>query len=121
METYELTKLKPLSITLAVTEGGRIIETQVAEMKCKGRLAYLSATKYGMRVQNKRDAPEVLGSDETPRAAHDAPVDLYGLAEHTDFDPTRPQRKQVKKSNRRSRNPMTRISKTLSSLASSFS
>ena len=56
METYELTKLKPLSITLAVTEGGLIVETQVAEMKCKGHLAYLSATKYGLRVDERKEA-----------------------------------------------------------------
>jgi hypothetical protein len=56
METYELTKLLPLSIAIAVTEGGKIIETQVAEMKCKGPLASMSLNKYGHRDDQRKAA-----------------------------------------------------------------
>jgi hypothetical protein len=58
METYELTKLLPLSIALAVTEEGKIVETQVAEMKCKGKLAPISRKKYGDTRKDER--PEAL-------------------------------------------------------------
>jgi hypothetical protein len=56
METFEKTKLKPLSIALAVTEGGRLVETQVAEMRCKGHLAEISFIKYGDREDTRKEA-----------------------------------------------------------------
>jgi len=47
METYEHTKCKPLSISLAVrAKNGGIIDAQVAYMKCKGKLAAVSQKKY---------------------------------------------------------------------------
>lgn len=50
METYEHTKLKPLSIALAVAaDGGKIIDAKVAEMRAKGRTARRSVQKYGLR------------------------------------------------------------------------
>lgn len=56
METYERTKLLPLSIALALTSDGKIIETKVAQMKCKGRLARLSRRKYGARLDERKSA-----------------------------------------------------------------
>lgn len=56
METYEHTKMKPLSIALAVVgKTGQIIEAQAAPMRCKGHLAKASNEKYGWR-QDTRDA-----------------------------------------------------------------
>lgn len=56
METFEHTKLKPLSIAFAVrVKTGEIIEAKVAEMNCHGRNAELSQQIYGLR-QDTRDA-----------------------------------------------------------------
>jgi hypothetical protein len=50
METFEHTKCKPLSITLAVEEKTRrILGFEVSEMPAKGLLARISRKKYGVR------------------------------------------------------------------------
>ena len=51
METFEHTKLKPVSIALAVhARTGAIISTAVEPMGYKGRLAAIAFAKYGPRV-----------------------------------------------------------------------
>lgn len=57
METYEHTKLKPLSIAIVVSgDGSKIIDLCVAEMNCKGHLARASQEKYGYREDWREDA-----------------------------------------------------------------
>ena len=54
METFEHTKLKPLSIGLMVEEGSRrILGYNVARMPSKGLLAKLSVKKYGKRADER--------------------------------------------------------------------
>jgi len=53
METFEHTKCKPLSITLAVEEKTRrILDYQVSQMPAKGLLAEISRKKYGLKLIN---------------------------------------------------------------------
>ena len=55
METYEHTKCKPLSITLAVrVKTGDIIDAKIAVMQCKGKLAPISRNKYPHWNQDTR-------------------------------------------------------------------
>jgi transposase-like protein/ribosomal protein L13E len=55
METFEHTKLKPLSIPLAVDkQTRRILGFSVAQMPAKGHLARLSRKRYGVRVDERR-------------------------------------------------------------------
>ena len=49
METFEHTKLKPLSLPLVVICDRKILGNSVARMPAKGRLASLSVAKYGAR------------------------------------------------------------------------
>lgn len=50
METFEHTKLKPLSIALAIrAKTGEIISARVATMNCHGHMASLSQKIYGWR------------------------------------------------------------------------
>ena len=57
METFEHTKCKPLSITLAVEEKTRrILHYEVAQMPAKGLLAEISRKKYGKRADHRNQA-----------------------------------------------------------------
>ena len=57
METYEHTRLKPLSISIAVrVKTGQIIDMKVATMNCHGPLAALSQKKYGLRKDTRKEA-----------------------------------------------------------------
>ncbi len=57
METFEHTKLKPLSIAIAVRWKTReIIDIKVAEMNCKGYTAELSRDLYGWRKDGREKA-----------------------------------------------------------------
>lgn len=57
METFEHTKLKPISITLAVEEESRrILGIECSSMPAKGGLAHLSRKKYGPRVDGRSPA-----------------------------------------------------------------
>jgi len=61
LETFEHTKLKPLSVTLAVEEGTRfILGFEVARMPAKGLLAKKSRKKYGFRKDERKEARERL-------------------------------------------------------------
>lgn len=54
METFEHTKCKPLSITLAVEEKSRrILDFRVSQMPAKGLLAEISRKKYGLREDHR--------------------------------------------------------------------
>lgn len=85
METFEHTRCKPLSITLAVDKSTRkIVLARVSSMPPKGHLAKISFKKYGPRKDRrgpaidrvlrtaKRFAPHVttLRSDKCPRYPH---------------------------------------------------
>jgi transposase-like protein len=67
METFEHTRLKPLSVSFAVrAKTGEIIEAQVATMNCKGPLAEISRRKYGWRRDTRpiarKDVLQALGA-----------------------------------------------------------
>lgn len=67
METFEHTKMKPLSITLAVEEKTRlIIDFRVSSMKAKGHLSHRARKKYGYRADDrKKNLAELLTSMRT--------------------------------------------------------
>jgi transposase-like protein len=53
-ETFEHTKCKPLSITLAVQAGTRrILGFEVSKMPAKGKLVHLARRKYGIRKDER--------------------------------------------------------------------
>ncbi len=62
IESFEHTKMKPLSITLAVEEKTRlIIDFRVSSMKAKGHLSHRARTKYGYRHDDrKKNLAELL-------------------------------------------------------------
>ena len=81
LETFEHTKLKPLSVPLAVeAKTRRILAFQVARMSAKGLLAERSLRKYGPRTDERQRAlrallnqvslkspnPELIRSDSNP-------------------------------------------------------
>ncbi len=54
MESFEHTRLKPVSVVLAVETGSRkIVDIQVGEMPYKGQLARLAFRKYGPRKDHR--------------------------------------------------------------------
>lgn len=61
METFEHTKLKPLSISVAVIKKRRyILGAKVSAMPAKGLLAEKSRAKYGPREDNRKKARKEL-------------------------------------------------------------
>jgi transposase-like protein len=61
LETFEHTKLKPLSVTMAVEAESRIIlGLRVASMPCKGLLAKKAREKYGKRPDYRKLARQSL-------------------------------------------------------------
>ena len=61
MESFEHTRLKPLSIVLAVEQGGTILAVKVASMPYKGSLSAIARQKYGYRKDERAAArKEVL-------------------------------------------------------------
>lgn len=67
METFEHTKLKPLSITLAVEEKTRrILGFKIARMPAKGLLAAISRKKYGRRKDERSKARAQLFTEIKP-------------------------------------------------------
>jgi len=98
METAEHTKMKPLSIALAVEEGSRrIIAVEVASMPAKGLLAAKSRRKYGYRPDHRHIAlravcreikranklVETVKSDECPRYPSIVKACLPGVKHET--------------------------------------
>lgn len=73
LETMEQTKLKPLSVTMAVESGSRrILGFRVARMSAKGRLAHRSVQKYGRRRDERRQKRRSLLREIAPFLTPDA-------------------------------------------------
>lgn len=67
METFEHTKLKPLSVTLAVQyKTRRILGFQASQMPAKGLLAQKSLKKYGYREDKRSEGRRRLFEDLKP-------------------------------------------------------
>lgn len=61
LETFEHTKCKPLSVTLAVEKGTRrILGFEVSRMPAKGLLAKISLKKYGPRIDERAAKRKIL-------------------------------------------------------------
>lgn len=61
METFEHSKCKPLSITLAVdSKSRRILDYQVSQMPAKGHLAKIALKKYGYRRDHRAEGRALL-------------------------------------------------------------
>jgi hypothetical protein len=61
METFEHTKCKPISITLAVeSKSRRILGFQVSQMPAKGHLTRISVKKYGVRKDLRKQGRDIL-------------------------------------------------------------
>ncbi len=82
LETFEHSKCKPLSVTMAVESGSRrILGFRVSRMPAKGLLAAISRKKYGIR------------KDERPRARRElfaeiAPFVCKGAVFKSDMNPS---------------------------------
>ncbi len=73
LETLEHTKLKPLSVALAVDPNTRkIIDFQVSRMPAKGLLAKKSVHKYGIRKDERKRGWNRLLKNLLPLVATDA-------------------------------------------------
>lgn len=72
METFEHTKLKPVSIALAVTTKREILATEIAQMPAKGLLAAKSRKKYGPRSDQRPMALRKLLKELKPITKEDA-------------------------------------------------
>jgi hypothetical protein len=67
LETFEHTKCKPLSVTLAVdAKTRRILDFEIARMPAKGKLARISRKKYGKRIDERTRGREKLFSNLKP-------------------------------------------------------
>ena len=75
LETFEHSKCKPLSVTMAVENGSRrIIGFQVSFMPCKGLLAEISRKKYGFREDERKVNRDKLFKTIAPFIAPHASV-----------------------------------------------
>ena len=73
LETFEHTKLKPVSVTIAVEKGSRrILGFEVSRMPAKGLLARKSRKKYGRRVDERPQARQRLFERISPKVAPQA-------------------------------------------------
>ncbi len=71
MESFEHTRLKPLTIAFAVeASSGRLLETRVASIPAKGRLAAISRQKYGFRRNDGAKARAAVLSQVARVAPH---------------------------------------------------
>lgn len=67
LETFEHTKCKPLSVTLAVeSPSRRILGLEVSRMPAKGKLTKIALKKYGRRYDKRRWGREKLFSKLKP-------------------------------------------------------
>lgn len=67
LETFEHTKCKPLSVTLAVEHGTRrILGAQVSRMSAKGLLAKKARAKYGYRIDERAKGRRKLFEEIAP-------------------------------------------------------
>lgn len=73
LETFEHTKCKPLSVTLAVESNTRrILGFRVASMPAKGILAAIAMKRYGPRVDGRKCARQSLFAEIKPMLTKDA-------------------------------------------------
>ncbi len=99
LETFEHTKCKPLSVTLAVeSKTRRVLGFEVSIMPAKGKLAQISRKKYGVRADERPKgrqklftriqsfvAPEALiKSDQNPHYPKDV-REFFPHAKHEVF------------------------------------
>ena len=98
MESFEHTKCKPLSVTLAVSKERRILGFEVAAMSAKGKLAKIAIKKYGPRKDERAEARRklferlkpiisetaLIQSDENPHYVPDVKK-FFPKAEHQRF------------------------------------
>ena len=99
LETFEHSKLKPLSVTMAVETGSRrILGYKVAQMPAKGLLVKRSLKKYGRRKDERKQkrrelfkeiAPfvakgAIIKSDENPHYASDV-REFFGCSVHRTY------------------------------------
>lgn len=104
METFEHTKFKPLSITLAVQKRTRrILCLEVSTMAAKGLLAEKARRKYGHRVDGRARArgelfrqlqhivheKALIKSDQNPHYVADV-AKFFPMARHVQFQGRRP-------------------------------
>ena len=76
LETIEHTKLKPLSVIMAVEKSTRrILGFRVCQMPAKGHLAKLSRKKYGYRVDMRAKGREDLFKNLALKVSEDAVID----------------------------------------------
>lgn len=75
METFEHSKFKPLSISLAVEDRSRrILGFRVSSMPCKGSIANQSREKYGPRLDERATLREELLRELKPQLAPGATI-----------------------------------------------
>lgn len=73
LETFEHTKLKPLSVVMAVeAKTRRILGFEVASMPAKGLLVAKALKKYGRRKDERKKAREKLFKELQSQGAHKA-------------------------------------------------
>ena len=73
LETFEHSKCKPLSVTLAVEhQSRRILGFRVSSMPAKGKLAQIARKKYGFRKDERAEARISLFNELKPLIAPDA-------------------------------------------------
>ena len=73
LETFEHTKCKPLSVTIAVEyKTRRILGLEVSSMPAKGLLAERARNKYGPRIDGRSEARRILFSKIKELVAEDA-------------------------------------------------
>jgi transposase-like protein len=99
LETFEHTKCKPLSVTLAVEhKSRRILGFSVSSMPCKGRLATKSVKKYGPRFDDRTrgrrllfhflkgvvQENSIIRSDQNPHYTNDVKT-FFPKAKHLQF------------------------------------
>lgn len=76
LETFEHTKLKPLSVTMAVEkETRRILGFEVSSMPAKGLLAKLSRKKYGYRPDLRQEGRRKLFTSLKEKVLSTATID----------------------------------------------
>lgn len=99
LETFEHTKLKPLSVTMAVESSSRrILGFSVAQMPAKGLLVEKSLKKYGPREDERKiqrgvlfaqlkehlHAESIIKSDQNPHYVNDVKA-FFPKSEHISF------------------------------------
>jgi len=76
LETFEHTKCKPLSVTIAVQKKTRIVlGYKVSQMAAKGKLAQIARKKYGIREDHRSRGRKELFEKLRPKVHPDALIE----------------------------------------------